>query len=202
VDIWSCGVILYAMVCGFLPFEDPDTAKLYQKILSGEFYIPKQVSGEGKEILKKILNTDPDKRYTSDQIRTHSWFQQYKPICENQGLIIGRNVIPIEKSIVKMLEQYGFKEDYAQKCLNNNKHNQVTTIYYLLHKKQQLEGTLPSHFNINSHREKENKKEEVEKKSQGKSPVAEKGRNSQPRKNRFEQSHEPKKVEQRESSEM
>lgn len=44
VDIWSCGVIMFALICGFLPFEDPDTSKLYKKILSGEFKIPSFVS--------------------------------------------------------------------------------------------------------------------------------------------------------------
>lgn len=73
VDIWSCGVILFAMICGYLPFEDPNTSALYKKILAGEYNCPKYISNEAKDMLKCVLNTDPVKRYNIEDIRRHTW---------------------------------------------------------------------------------------------------------------------------------
>lgn len=73
VDIWSSGVTLYAMLVGYLPFEDPDTAILYKKILVGELELPDHLSRKAILALKSILHTDPEKRLKIEQIRNLPW---------------------------------------------------------------------------------------------------------------------------------
>ena len=74
VDVWSCGVILYALLCGKLPFDDEYIPNLFKKIKGGIFTIPNHLSEQTKDLLVKMLQVDPLKRATIPQIRDHEWF--------------------------------------------------------------------------------------------------------------------------------
>jgi len=139
VDVWSSGVILFALLCGYLPFEDNNTSALYKKILDGDFTIPDFVSPEAHEVLKGILTVDPEKRFTIQQIRETKWYNliQSKP---RQGIVVGVHQIPVDQEILRLTAKLGFDESYTQKCIEANKHNPATTAYYLLLKKFTREG--------------------------------------------------------------
>ena len=77
------------MVCGYLPFEDPKTSNLYKKILNADYTIAKFVSSDGKDLITKVLNTDPEERLTLTQIRSHVWWKLVKPIEREKGLYPG-----------------------------------------------------------------------------------------------------------------
>lgn len=139
IDIWSCGIILYAMVCGYLPFEDKNNDLLYKKIKEGKFAVPSFVSESCKDLIKRILVTNPLKRIKLSDILRHSWLRSINPNLMD-GLIISKVVIPIDEDIIRKMEKYGFSKEESRANVLSNKHNQFTTTYYLLLKVKLREG--------------------------------------------------------------
>ena len=142
VDIWSSGIVLYAMICGSLPFEDPNNEILYKKIKQGIFKIPEYLSDSAKDFLHKILNTDPNKRYTIEQIKSHPWFNIINPkLYMSEGLLLNTYIVPIDEDIIdKMANEYEYNSIEVRINLLANKHNHLTTTYYLLLKKKLKKG--------------------------------------------------------------
>lgn len=81
-DLWSCGIILFAMVSGQLPFEDEDLSVLYKKILSADYMMPDFISYEVQDLLSRILVPDPEERINIEEIKSHPWFniEPYVPL--------------------------------------------------------------------------------------------------------------------------
>ncbi|GAV83655.1 Pkinase domain-containing protein/NAF domain-containing protein [Cephalotus follicularis] len=73
-DIWSCGVILYVLLAGFLPFQDANLMNMYRKVFKADFEFPPWFSTESKRLISKLLVSDPDRRITIPAIMRVPWF--------------------------------------------------------------------------------------------------------------------------------
>lgn len=118
-DIWSLGVVLYAMTTGGLPFDDDNLHRLIAKINSGAFYVPEAVPDDLAALIQAMLTVDPKKRITLESIKKSDWFLSQP--CRHdiyidrtsgyvQSLEIedDQPVVQPEREIVRYLTDLGF----------------------------------------------------------------------------------------------
>lgn len=105
VDVWSCGVILYALLCGTLPFDDESIPNLFKKIKSGMYSLPSHLSQSSRDLILRMLVVDPMKRITIADVRQHQWFQHKLPAY-----------LALPPELIEMQERYVDEEILNQVC--------------------------------------------------------------------------------------
>ncbi|BGP47662.1 serine/threonine-protein kinase gin4 [Rhodotorula kratochvilovae] len=114
-DIWSCGIILYALLTGVLPFDHSDIRTLLNLVKRGEYYMPPDLPSDAQDLLRRMLVVDPEKRMKMDDILVHPWVTRKPP-----RLIKGQPP-PAPPDVRQIARPVGSREEIDPEILTNLK---------------------------------------------------------------------------------
>ena len=115
VDIWTTGIILYALLCGCLPFDNEDRNILYKKIMKGKISYPENLEKDAIDLIKKILVINPKERISIKEIKKHPFYQKGR-----------REFIKMHPSLIIIrMKKYGNEKDDKDKNMKIIKNKDI-----------------------------------------------------------------------------
>ncbi|XP_061526531.1 serine/threonine-protein kinase BRSK2-like isoform X6 [Phycodurus eques] len=140
-DAWSCGVILFALLVGALPFDDDNLRNLLEKVKLGIFHMPHFIPPECQNLLQGMIEVDASKRLTLEQIQKHTWYlagknepEPEQPIPRKVAIRMLATAEEIDPDVLESMHSLGcFRDkDKLAKDLLSDDDNQEKMIYFLL----------------------------------------------------------------------
>ncbi|CAG9313876.1 SNF1-like_3 [Blepharisma stoltei] len=153
-DVWSTGVVLFALLAGSLPFDDVSIPALFTKIKSGNFVMPYHFSEPVKDLIMRMLNPDPIARITIQQIQSHPWLTHKVPKHLSSNVYIKRKYKISEPLIdeeilqqaLVLTRKQGMDKKFARDRILKRKSDSIVVCYEIL-LDQKLSGST-SKYNI------------------------------------------------------
>ncbi|XP_077085512.1 serine/threonine-protein kinase BRSK2 isoform X11 [Siphateles boraxobius] len=140
-DVWSCGVILFALLVGALPFDDDNLRNLLEKVKLGVFHMPHFIPPDCQNLLRGMIEVDATKRFTLEQIQKHTWYiggknepEPEQPVPRKVAIRMLPSTEDIDPDVLESMHSLGCFRDKNKlmKDLLTDEDNQEKMIYFLL----------------------------------------------------------------------